>query len=118
MCIVYLSSHRDRAVHFDELSEKGVESCINEETTVFYDSGYIASKHTELAQDSSTFMHTTIAEYFGSIDRVRLACPSDEFLHFVLLARLFYETGARVCRSRLATVLAFFPVTFQLDVLV
>ena len=104
----------------EELSEKGVEGGIssNEETQMLYDSEYIASKHPELAQDSFTVTHTDIAENFGSIDRVRLACPSDEFRHFVLLARLFYETGARVCRSRLATVLAFFPVTFQLDVLV
>ena len=45
---------------FDKLSEKGVEGGIssNEETLIFYDSGYIASKHPELAQDSSTVTHT------------------------------------------------------------
>ena len=106
---------------FDELSEKGVEGCISsdEEMAIFYVAGYIASKHPELAQDSSTFMHTTIAEYFGSIDRGRLACPSDEFLHFVLLAYVYFtKTDARLCRNRLVNVLATFPVKFQLGVLV
>ena len=98
----------------DDLRDESISS--DEKMSLFYISGYVASKHPNLAGAEDDFPEEA-KRFLSEIDRGGLTYPSVELFDFACLACLFFKSSDQVmCRKRLIFVLKKIPEIFNLDI--
>ncbi|GFS25316.1 hypothetical protein ElyMa_001684500 [Elysia marginata] len=76
----------------DDMLETGYTITVDEKQALFYISGYIASKHPELASSpASSQLSKEVQAFLAEMNRGGLTYPSDNLFTFVVLAHSFSD---------------------------